>query len=195
MPLSPHVSFGDQTPPPIPPPGLAAHISLRCKEPMIYTIAQLLEAEVFDRFPDLRLYFAETNASWMVSTLYFFDDSYERYRGAFNAEFKMRPSEYIRKHCLFSIIEDPEALRLREHEPYMPWVVENLMWGSDLPHGVTSFPNSRQSLELIFAGVPDRLRRKILVDNPCEFFRLDKTKPITPTPTAETAGREAVGTR
>lgn len=195
MPLAPHVSFGDQTPPAIPPPGLAAHVSLRCKEPLIYNIAQLLEAGVFDRFPDLRMYFAETNASWAASTFYMFDDSYERYRGAFNAEFKMKPSEYIRKHLHLGIIEDPVALQLREFQPYMPWVVENLMWGSDLPHGVTSFPNSRESLDRIFAGAPASLRRKILVENPCAFFRLDPTKPITPTPVAEAAGREAVSAR
>jgi predicted TIM-barrel fold metal-dependent hydrolase len=191
MALSPHGSFGDEKPPMIPPPGLAAHIILGIKEACFYTIAQLLEAEVFDRFPDLRIYFAETNAGWMPQAFYMFEDRYDRYRGAFNAEFKMRPTEYIKKHVRFSIIEDPMAMRLREFYP----VAEDLMWGSDLPHGVTSFPRSREALDLIFEGVPDQIRRKVLVDNPCEFFGLDPTKPITPTPAAETADREAVAVR
>jgi predicted TIM-barrel fold metal-dependent hydrolase len=183
MPLSPHVSFGDQTPPPIPPPGLAAHICLRCKEPVIYNIAQLLEAGVFDRFPELVLYFAETNAGWMPETFYMFDDSYERYRTAFNAQFKMKPTEYIQRNIRFSIIEDPIAIQLRDYIP----VVEDLMWGSDLPHGVTSYPRSREAIDGIFAGAPDSLRRKILVENPCKFYRLDPNKPITPTPASSGA--------
>jgi len=190
MPLSPHASFGDTSPPPIPPPGVAFHICLGCKEPCIYTISQLLEARVFDRFPDLKIYFAETNAGWMPETFYMFDDRYDRYRGAFNFELPMHPTEYIKRNVRFSFIDDPMAMRLREHIN----VAEDLMWGSDLPHGVTSFPHSRQALDNIFKGVPDSLRRKILVENPCEFFHLDASKPITPTP-AEATERETVGAR
>ena len=34
----------------------------------VFCMAQLMAAGVFDRFPDIRFYFAETNASWLPST-------------------------------------------------------------------------------------------------------------------------------
>jgi predicted TIM-barrel fold metal-dependent hydrolase len=59
---------------------------------------------------------------------------------------------------------------------------DRLMWGSDFPHSVTSFPQSREWLGTIFADVPAALRRRILVENPCRFFGLDPERDLTPTP-------------
>ncbi|MSQ62123.1 MAG: hypothetical protein EXR43_06065, partial [Dehalococcoidia bacterium] len=82
----------------------------------------------------------------------------------------------------FSFIRDPMAMRLRDQLP-----AENLMWGSDFPHSVGSFPNSRGWLDEIFQGVDEKLRRKILLENPAEFIGLDLTKPITETPGVKAA--------
>ena len=56
------------------------------------------------------------------------------------------------------------------------------MWGTDFPHSVTSYPRTREWLENIFGDTPAELRRKILVDNPVEFFALDPTATLTETP-------------
>lgn len=45
----------------------------------IFCIAQLIAAGVFDRFPGIQFYFAETNASWLPSALWFMDDSYQTF--------------------------------------------------------------------------------------------------------------------
>lgn len=45
----------------------------------MWTVAQLIATGVFDRFPDLRIYFAETNASWLPIGLYQLDENYELY--------------------------------------------------------------------------------------------------------------------
>jgi predicted TIM-barrel fold metal-dependent hydrolase len=77
----------------------------------------------------------------------------------------------------FGIVRDPLALQMRDLLP-----VEDLMWGSDFPHSVTSYPRTREWLEIIFSDAPAELRRKILVDNPVEFFTLDATATLTETP-------------
>jgi predicted TIM-barrel fold metal-dependent hydrolase len=184
MPLAPHITFGDARPPP---PTAAmrgkenftVHLGgLSGGEPdCIYCISQLLVDRVFDRFPDLRFMFAETNAGWMPFTFYMLDDKYDIYRGAFNEEFKKRPTEYINEHLYFSFVRDPMAMKLREFLP-----VDNLMWSSDFPHGVTSFPESRKWIDIVFEGVPGPVKRKVLVDNAVNFFGLDSAKAITPTP-------------
>jgi predicted TIM-barrel fold metal-dependent hydrolase len=61
------------------------------------------------------------------------------------------------------------------------------MWGSDFPHSVGSFPQSRTWIEIIFDGVSSELRRQILVENPARFFHLDPEAEITETPAALTS--------
>ena len=197
MAISPHLTIGDRSPAEPQGPNQMAAFAAQVGAPPLqntlamggvgpmYAIAQFIAGGVFDRFPDLRLYFAETNASWMPATFFFLDDGWEYKKHLYpDAKLRMKPTEYVKKHCLFSFIRDPMAMRLRDHLP-----AENLMWGSDFPHSVGSFPDSKKWINIIFEGVPENLKRKILVENPCEFFGLDSKKSITETPGV------AVGTR
>jgi predicted TIM-barrel fold metal-dependent hydrolase len=140
-------------------------------------IAALTASGVFDRLPALEIYLAETNAGWMPESFYMMDDSYRLFRDWYGVDLAMRPSEYAARHFYFGIVRDPVALRMRDLLP-----AERLMWGSDFPHSVTSYPRSREWLDTIFDGVPDPLRRRILVENPCRFFGLDPDRPVTATP-------------
>jgi predicted TIM-barrel fold metal-dependent hydrolase len=140
-------------------------------------IAVMAASGIFDRLPALEIYLAETNAGWMPESFYMMDDSYRLLREWYGANLAMLPSEYAARHFYFGIVRDPLALRMRDLLP-----AERLMWGSDFPHSVTSFPRSREWLETIFDGVEEELRRRILVENPCRFFGLDPARALTPTP-------------
>ncbi|MGE4652098.1 MAG: amidohydrolase family protein, partial [Myxococcota bacterium] len=105
--------------------------------PPVYTMSQLIAAGVFDRFPDIEFYFAETNASWLPWALFVLDDNYEIFRGPFDRKLARLPSEYILDHCWFGIIRDPRAVSMRDHLPF-----ERLMFGSDFPHSVGSYPKT-----------------------------------------------------
>jgi len=143
----------------------------------VYCMAQLMAAGVFDRFPEIRFYFAETNASWLPFTLSFMDDNHEIFSSAFGGrKMALTPSEYVAKHCHFSIIRDPVAVQIADLLP-----IDNLMWGTDFPHSVGSFPDSQQFLDDTFAG-RDELRRKIVLENPARYFGLDLDADITATP-------------
>ena len=87
-----------------------------------------------------------------------------------------------KKHFLFSFIADPIGMKVRDLIP-----VDNLLWGTDFPHSAGSYPHSRQTLDFIFPGVPESVKRKILVETPCKFFGLDPNKELTETPAAEAA--------
>ncbi len=140
-------------------------------------IAAMLLSGVFDRIPDLRIYLAETNAGWIPEAFFMMDDSYRLFKHWYGIELKMLPSEYARRHFYFGIVRDPLALKMRDLLP-----VENLMFGSDFPHSVSSYPETSHWLEVIFEGVPEALRRKVLVDTPCAYFGLDAQADLTPTP-------------
>jgi uncharacterized protein len=186
MAISPHFGFGEvRSPQPKPGQGTAgqAYASALCQRAgshaPVYCMAQLMAAGVFDRFPDIRFYFAETNASWLPSTMFFMDDNHEIFSSAFDGrKMKLTPSEYIQRHCHFSIIRDPKAVDMADMIP-----IDNIMWGTDFPHSVGSFPRSQQFLDDTFAG-RDELRRKLTLENPARYFGLDLDAEITETPTA-----------
>ena len=143
----------------------------------VFCMAQLMAAGVFDRFPEIKFYFAEANASWLPSTMYFLDDNHEIFSTAFDGRrMALTPSEYIKKHCYFSIIRDPVAIQMSDLMP-----MDNIMWGTDFPHSVGSFPNSQAFLDKAFDG-KDALRRKLTLENPAKYFGLDLDQPITETP-------------
>ena len=184
--LSPHFGFGQMAP------GMnqvglgttgdsfAGTLTQRVSgQPPMYTMSQLIVAGVFDRFPKLEFYFAEVNASWLPWALFVFDDNYEIFRGAFNRKLNRKPSEYVLDHFWFGIIRDPKAIAMRDHVPF-----DRLMFGTDFPHSVGTFPNSRKFLDDAFTGVDEKYFRKMLLENPARYFGLDLNKDITETPRA-----------
>jgi nitrate/nitrite transporter NarK len=52
----------------------------RTMPPPVVGIVRMILSGVLDRFPGLRVYFAETNASWIPGLLYMLDDSYSIFR-------------------------------------------------------------------------------------------------------------------
>jgi predicted TIM-barrel fold metal-dependent hydrolase len=57
-----------------------------------------------------------------------------------------------------------------------------LMWGSDFPHSVGTFPHSQEVIDELFEDVPENERHQVLVENACEFYGLDPRQQLTPTP-------------
>ena len=182
MPLSAHGTMGERGNPLLTQSArgtfdLQTAMVSRTMAPPVLCIARMILSGVLDRIPELRIYLAETNASWIPGVLYMMDDSYKIFRHWYGVDLAMAPSEYAWRHFSFGIVRDPLALRMRDllH-------VDHIMWGSDFPHSVSSFPESRRWLDEIFAGCPESVRRQVLVDNPCRFFHLDPEADLSPTP-------------
>lgn len=134
---------------------------------------QLVLAQVFDRFPRLRIFWAETQIGWLPYFYEQLDDTYRRSRHWMARYFGMEPlarnpSEYIREHCLWGFVYDPIGVRLRHDVG-----VENIMWGNDFPHAAGDWPDSRKVLEEMFAGVPEEERYKMALGNAMKFFHLE----------------------
>lgn len=142
----------------------------------VFCLSQLMVSGVFDRFPELSIYFGETQAHWLPAALWFLDDSYDIWNKTFGVTLKHKPSEYVLHHCYFSIIRDPLALKM----PSLP--IDRIMWGSDFPHSVGTFPESRRFLDEAFAGLGPDVRREVLLETPAKFFGLDLHADITETP-------------
>jgi predicted TIM-barrel fold metal-dependent hydrolase len=133
---------------------------------------------LFDRIPELQLYFAESNASWIPSALFMVDDSYGVFKDWYGVDLAMKPSEYAWKHCHFGIVRDPIALRMKDLLD-----LDHLMWGSDFPHSVARSPRAARGSRRSSRRAPTRSAAQVLVENPCRYFGLDPDADLTP-PTA-----------
>ena len=135
--------------------------------------SQMVVAGVFERFPKLRIYWAENNVGWLPYFYEQMDHEYstncfwaERYLGL--PKLKRPPSEYLREQAYWGFFEDHVGVRLR-HEVG----VDRMMWSTDFPHVVTRWPNSLKVLDSQMAGVPEEEKRKMVAGNAIDFFRLD----------------------
>jgi predicted TIM-barrel fold metal-dependent hydrolase len=188
--LSPHLSFGDTAHPPTgrhdtslwpAQAGMAQHAYGLVPG---YTLAQLIVSGVFDRMPELRLYFAEANCTYLPGMMYYMDRDYVEYNDWFQVSLEMLPSEYVKQHALFGMIQERPMIKMAAAGLF-PW--DNLMWGSDFPHSVGTWPRSRDYIESAFAGVPEPVQRKVLLETPAKYFGLDLEADITESPKAPVA--------
>jgi predicted TIM-barrel fold metal-dependent hydrolase len=135
---------------------------------------QLAFAGVFDRFPDLRIYWAETQAGWLPFALWQIDDHYRRYRQLVEEQWGLdplerKPSDYLRQQNLWGFLYDGLAVRMRHDTG-----VDALMWGNDFAHIASDWPNSQRIIDEMFDGVPDAERDAMVAGNAVRFFHLDK---------------------
>jgi predicted TIM-barrel fold metal-dependent hydrolase len=184
MPLTAHTHMGHRYPTVLaqspPPPFAVPAEQLVVRQAMIppmMSVAQLIETGVFDRFPKLQLYFAETQASWLPCALYQMDENADMFSDILNWGNRKPPSEYFREHIYLGIIRDPACARMPEVLP-----LDRLMWGTDFPHGIGAYPDTASWLERNFSPLSPSMRRKILLENPAAYFRLDLNSEISATP-------------
>jgi predicted TIM-barrel fold metal-dependent hydrolase len=135
---------------------------------------QLMFAGVFDRFPTLRIFFAENQIGWIPHFLEQADDQYDWYRPAAErrglAPLQRTPSEYVRTHCYWGFQYNPVGVRMRYEIG-----VDRLIWATDFPHQGSEWPETRtRVIARNFAGVPGDETYRMVCGNVCEFFRLDE---------------------
>src|SRR5215831_19495406 len=103
--------------------------------PPSLSLAQLALCGVFDRLPDLRIFFAETRLGWVRFWMEEADSSYDRHRPWAERLLHVkplarRPSDYVRLHISFSVqLVERVAVELRHH-----MCVGRIMFATDFPH-------------------------------------------------------------
>ncbi|TMB67661.1 MAG: hypothetical protein E6J54_19705 [Deltaproteobacteria bacterium] len=134
---------------------------------------QMAFAGVWDRFPGLEMYWAETMIGWFEYGLWQIDDHYKRYMPMIHENWGLRylerkPSEYLKERTYWGFLHDPVGIRRRDCIGY-----DKLMWGTDFAHAASEWPNSIKLMEQDFADVPENEKRAMLVDNCVKYFHLN----------------------
>lgn len=117
----------------------------------------LVMSGVFDRFPGLKLVFAEAGSSWVPNTLQAMDSiQAKQEEGAIGVMaiadpviLERRPSEYWHTNCWLG----SSFMTRGDAEDRGSVGVDRIMWGSDYPHEEGTYPHTREALAHTFAGV------------------------------------------
>ena len=129
-------------------------------------IVQLLVSGVFERVPRLQWFSAENDAGWAPYLLERADRLYARAKE--HLPISRPPSEIFHDHLSVTFTDERVAVAnigaIGEH---------NLLWGSDYPHNVTTWPNSRALVEGMFDDfvVPAATRQAVTSTNAARLFR------------------------
>jgi len=144
-------------------------------------LASLVGSGVLERYPELHIVFVECEAAWLASAIEALDYGWgvqeikrpglERFgddvmtvlmdgetgeevrlstmqRMGGGWPYSLRPSDYVRRQVHATFIDEPAAVKFREFIG-----TQQLMWGSDFPHGEGTFPDTKEILDQLFDGV------------------------------------------
>ena len=81
---------------------------------------------------------------------------------------KSAPSDYFHRNVYLTFIDEPNVVR-HAHECLG---IHNVMWSSDYPHPVSSWPDSQPTIERIFADVTEEDRHLVCFANAARVWNL-----------------------
>jgi len=128
-------------------------------------LSAMMGANVFERFPNIRVVFGESGIGWLPYLLDRMDFEYQdQFR---ELKFKMLPSEYWRRQCKATFQFDRVGTKLVDEMG-----VETLMWGSDYPHPDGIWPDSTKYIDEQFAALAPEVVHKITCENAGKLYGL-----------------------
>ena len=128
-------------------------------------LAGIVFSGALDRFPDMKFVLGECGVSWLPYILARMDDEYDDLFQHMNLSLK--PSEYWRR----------QGYTTFQHERTFADIAhlvgeDNIIWGSDYPHGDGVWPDSMEIIEDDLGPLRDTMRRKITCENAGRLYGL-----------------------
>jgi len=136
--------------------------------PIQAAITTLVLNGVLERYPGLKVVSAENDVGWVRHQVWRLDHAYRHYGSLSNTKLKEMPSFYLKRQLYGAFEDEPLS-----NESLERFGADNFMWASDYPHGVSTWPRSRDAIEKDFAGVPKETRQKIILDNVKRCYNLE----------------------
>ena len=129
---------------------------LSCAE----ALGMFIMGGVFVKFPRLKVVYVEPGLGWVAWWLDIVDDFVLRQGYEFPAISEL-PSHYFHQNVYLTFIDEAHAYRAAKET----LGIDNVMWSSDYPHPVSSWPRSHAIVDEMFDGVPAEDREKIVCRN------------------------------
>lgn len=136
--------------------------------PVQLSITAMLVSGVFHRFPDLRVVSVENDIGWIPHYLYKLKDAFEQFQYFIDYDLPSSPVEYFHRNVWFTFQDDPIGV---QHLDMIG--THQVMWGSDYPHGDSTWPQSQETVARNFDGMPAEVVRQVTYDNVTALYSLD----------------------
>ncbi len=134
---------------------------------VMFTIADLIQSGVCERFPRLKFVITEFEAGWTAIMLKRLDWAYLRGGGQRVFGLPLKPSDYWKRQFYVTFEDDPLGVRTRDY------IGSNtIIWGNDYPHGDSVFPNSQKVLTEVLADCTRNEIYEMTVKNVVELYNL-----------------------
>jgi predicted TIM-barrel fold metal-dependent hydrolase len=132
----------------------------------IAVVANFLISRVLDRFPNLKVVFAESSIGWGA-----YEMEYADYQSAADGlpqeGYPLKPSELFQRQCYLTCWYDRKSLRVRRYPGSA-----NILWSTHFPAEDSTSPAARERLDSAFAAVPDDEKRQIQWENAARLYSL-----------------------
>jgi predicted TIM-barrel fold metal-dependent hydrolase len=142
----------------------------------IYSLGDLMWADFWWRFPDLRFSLTEGDIGWIPYFLQRAEHIQARHSGWTRHRFPegSSPAEVFRQRVLCCFINDRIGVKLIDE-----FNIDNVCWESDYPHSDSTWPHGPEVLEELLAPLSDEQINKITHDNAMRHYQFDpyKTRP------------------
>jgi predicted TIM-barrel fold metal-dependent hydrolase len=155
------------------PPSVAMSLSSAMS---IYSLGDLMWADFWWRFPDLRFSLTEGDIGWIPYFLWRAEHTYKRHGGWTQATFPKGysgPSDVFKRHFLCCFIGEDIGVKLLDKLN-----VDNICWESDFPHSDSNWPHAPEELSELFASdnVDASIANKITHENAMRHYQFDPFK-------------------
>jgi len=133
-------------------------------------LGNMILSGVFDRYPKLKVVCAEFDVGWVANLVQQVDYWFGR-ASTFDAELninKLPPSDYFKSSVFFTYQDDRAGVLTTP-----VYGEDNFLWASDYPHGVTTWPYSKEIVDSNCAGIDPNVKRKLNRENTAKLYRLD----------------------
>ena len=130
---------------------------------------EFLNAGAFDRFPNLKVVFAEVESSWVPCARQTLDDRFKRHGARYFPNIKETPGHYFDHNIYTTFVLDRYGVMNRHLVG-----LSQMMWSSDYFHIVCEWPNNWDTIDQDFEGVPEDEKHLILAGNAAEVYGLNK---------------------
>jgi predicted TIM-barrel fold metal-dependent hydrolase len=137
-------------------------------------VPKFLFSGIPERFPKLKAVFANSGVGWGSYALEVSDHEWDRkFRQVSPVERKPPPydmelpADMFHRQCYITASFESVGMKVRDFIG-----VDNILWQSEFPMAVSTYPNSKETIERNFAGVPAEEREKILWRTAAKLYNI-----------------------
>jgi predicted TIM-barrel fold metal-dependent hydrolase len=136
----------------------------------VTALAEFLWADIWWRFPNLRVCLSEGDIGWMPYFVYRAQHVHERHYAWTGRRFPagQDPVSVFRDRFICCFIDEPVGVQNLGY-----FNVDNVCWEGDYPHSDGIWPRGPEAVAQVTAGLPDDVVNKITYENAMQHFQFD----------------------